>query len=156
MRESSARHPLVLVQFYAFDILSYRSRNSLRLLLETRRELLAEALAKVEYPVLRCPAFTAKPADFVRAAKELQLEGIIAKRKDSLYESGRRNGAWLKYQINRSQKFVIGGYTPGNPFDALIVGYYEGPALKFVGKVRNGFVPHTRRNVYKRFDALKD
>ena len=143
------------VQFYAFDILTYRGRNILRLPLETRRELLAEALAKVEYPVLGCPAFNAKPADFVRAAKELQLEGIIAKRKDSLYESGRRSGAWLKYKINRSQEFVIGGYTPGNPFDALIVGYYEGAELKFVGKVRNGFVPHTRRDVYKRFDALK-
>ena len=88
-----------LVQFYAFDILSYRSRNILRLPLETRRELLAEALAKVEYPVLRSTAFDAKPADLIRAAKQLQLEGIIAKRKDSLYESGRRSGAWVKYKI---------------------------------------------------------
>jgi len=57
--------------------------------------------------------------------------GIIVKRKDSLYESGRRNGAWLKYQINRSQEFVIGGYTAGNPFDALIVGCYDGEVLNF-------------------------
>ncbi len=145
-----------LVQcYYAFDILTYRGRNTLRLPLKTRRELLAEALAKVEYPVLRCPAFTAKPADFVRAAKELQLEGIIAKRKDSLYESGRRNGAWLKYQINRSQKFVIGGYTPGNPFDALIVGCYDGADLNFVAKIRNGFVPHIRREVFKSLRSLQ-
>jgi ATP-dependent DNA ligase len=44
-----------------------------------------------------------------------------------------------------------GGYTPGNPFDALIVGCYEGSTLKFVSKVRNGFVPHVRREVFKRF-----
>jgi ATP-dependent DNA ligase len=64
--------------------------------------------------------------------------------------SGRRSGAWVKYKINRSQEFVIGGYTPGNPFDALIVGYYDGANLKFVAKVRNGFVPHVRREVFKR------
>jgi ATP-dependent DNA ligase len=55
---------------------------------------------------------------------------------------GRRTSAWLKYKLNQCQEFVIGGYTPGNPFDALIVGYYEGYKLKFVGKIRMGFVPH--------------
>jgi bifunctional non-homologous end joining protein LigD len=104
--------------------LIYQGRNILRLPLETRRELLTEALSKVEYPVLRSQNFDAKPADLIRAAKELELEGIIAKRKDSVYEPGRRSGAWLKYKINRSQEFVIGGYTAGNPFDALIVGLY--------------------------------
>ena len=109
------------IQFYAFDLLVYRSRSILRLPLETRRELLTEALAKVEYPVLQSQNFDAKPADLIRAAKELELEGIIAKRKDSIYETGRRSGAWLKYKINRSQEFVIGGYTAGNPFDAFLV-----------------------------------
>jgi ATP-dependent DNA ligase len=55
----------------------------------------------------------AKPAELIRAAKKLDLEGIIAKRKGSSYEPGRRSGAWLKYKINRSQEFVIGGYTGG-------------------------------------------
>ena len=60
-------------------------------------------------------------------------------------------GAWLKYKINQSQEFVIGGYTTaGNPFDALIVGCYEGSKLKFVAKVRNGFVPHIRCAMYPR------
>ena len=71
--------------------------------------------------------------------------GIIVKRKDSLYESGRRNGEWVKHKFNHSQEFVIGGYTRGNPFDALIVGYYEGTELEFVDKVRNGFLPHVQR-----------
>jgi ATP-dependent DNA ligase len=83
------------------------------------------------------------------------LEGIVAKRKGSLYESGKRSGAWVKYKINQSQELVVGGYTSGNPFDALIVGVYDGAALKFVAKVRAGFVPHTRREVFKRFAGLK-
>ena len=79
-------------------------------------EILVDALTKVQYPVIRSTPFDAKPADLIRAAQELELEGIIAKRKDSLYEPGRRSGAWLKYKIARSQEFVIGGYTAGNPY----------------------------------------
>jgi hypothetical protein len=63
---------------------------------------------------------------------------VIAKRKGSVYEPGRRSGSWVKYKINQSQEFVIGGYTPGNPFDALIVGCYEGANLQFVASQRTG------------------
>src|SRR5206468_5754072 len=143
------------LQFYVFDILVHRGRNVLRLPLGMRRELLAESLAKVEYPVLHSMPFDAKPADLIHAAKELELEGIIAKRKDSCYEPGRRSGAWLKYKLNRSQEFVVGGYTPGNPFDALIVGCYEGENLNSVAKVRSGFVPRVRREVFQRVAGLE-
>jgi ATP-dependent DNA ligase len=148
-------HSRAYLQFYGFDVLIHRGRNVLRLPLENRRELLTEALAKVDYPVLRSTPFDAKPADLIRAAKELEFEGVIAKRKDSLYEPGRRSGAWLKFKLNRSQEFVIGGYTPGNPFDALIVGCYDGASLKFVAKVRSGFVPHVRREVFQRLAGLE-
>jgi ATP-dependent DNA ligase len=100
-------------------------------------------------------AFETAPTDLIQAAKEMTLEGIIAKRKNSLYEPGKRSGAWLKYRINRGQEFVIGGYTPGHPFDALIVGYYEGEKLYYVGKVRNGFVPQVRREVYRKSKGLE-
>jgi DNA ligase D-like protein (predicted ligase) len=142
--------PSAHLQFYAFDLLIHRGRNLLKVPLETRRELLEKALEKVGYPVIFSRSFNAEPAELIRAAKELQLEGIIAKRRDSYYEPGRRNGTWVKYKINQSQEFVIGGYTPGNPFDALIVGCYDGAALKFVAKVRAGFVPHVRREVFKK------
>jgi bifunctional non-homologous end joining protein LigD len=147
--------PRAQIQFYAFDILIHRGRSLLHSSLETRRELLGDALTKVEYPVLRSTAFDAKPADLIHAAKELELEGVIAKRKGSSYEPGRRSGAWLKYKLNRCQEFVIGGYTPGNPFDALIVGCYEGSDLKFVAKVRNGFVSRVRREVFQTFMGLE-
>jgi DNA ligase D-like protein (predicted ligase) len=143
------------LQFYAFDILIHQGRNVMHLPLETRQKRLTDALAKLEYPVLRSAAFDAKPADLIRAAKELQFEGIIAKRKGSLYEPGKRSGAWLKFKLNQSQEFVIGGYTPGNPFDALIVGCYESAQLNFVAKVRNGFVPYVRREVFKQLKGLE-
>ena len=143
------------IQFYAFDILVQHGRSTLQLPLENRQDLLAEALAKVEYPVLRSSPIDAKLADLIRAAKELKLEGVVAKRKGSIYEPGRRTGAWVKYKINKSQEFVIGGYTKGQPFDSLIVGCYDGSKLNFVAKVRNGFVPHVRQNLFKRFTNIE-
>ena len=143
------------LQFYAFDLLIYRGRSLLQVPLQSRRQLLAEALHRVADPVRLSEAFETAPTDLIHAAKEMALEGIIAKRKDSLYESGKRSGAWLKYRINRGQEFVIGGYTPDHPFDALIVGYYEGEKLYYVGKVRNGFVPQVRREVYRKFKGLE-
>jgi ATP-dependent DNA ligase len=80
---------------------------------------------------------------------------LSPKRKDSLYESGKRTRTWVKYKVNRGQEFVIGGYTLGNPFDALIVSYYEGEMLLYAAKVRNGFVPLLRREVASRFKALE-
>ncbi len=141
--------PEAHLQFYAFDILVHRGRNLIRLPLEKRRDLLTAALAKLEYPVLRSTPFEANPTDLIWSAKELGFEGIVAKRKGSLYEPGKRSGAWLKYKIDRSQEFVIGGYTPGHPFDGLVVGYYDGADLKFVAKVRNGCVGRTRAEVYE-------
>jgi bifunctional non-homologous end joining protein LigD len=136
------------LQFYAFDILVHRGESALRLPLEKRRERLTTALAKIDYPVIQSSPFDAKPADLIRAAHELGMEGIVAKRKGSLYEPGRRSGAWLKYRINCSQEFVIGGYTHGHPFDALIVGVYDDSGLKFVEKVRAGFVGHMRAEIH--------
>jgi bifunctional non-homologous end joining protein LigD len=111
--------------------------------------LLADALNKVQYPVIKSTAFDVKPTDLIKAAKELELEGVIAKRKGSIYEPGRGSGAWLKYKINRSQEFVIGGYTVGvDPFAALIVGCYEGRKLRYVSRVKAGFNPPLRRELF--------
>lgn len=143
------------LQFYAFDVLVHRGRSVLPIPLERRQALLDEVLAKTQYPVLRSTPFEAEPSELIRAAKELGMEGIVAKRKGSLYEPGKRSGAWLKCKILRSQEFVIAGYTPGRPFDALIVGCYQGGKLHFVAKVRNGFVPRLRREVFECFAGLE-
>jgi bifunctional non-homologous end joining protein LigD len=141
------------IVFYAFDVLVYRAQSLLKVPLETRRKVLNDALVSVGDPIRLSEAFETAPADLIRVAQEQSLEGIIAKRKDSLYESGKRSGVWLKYRINRGQEFVIGGYRPGNHgVDALIVGYHEGKQLRYAGKVRAGFTPHVRREVS---DALK-
>lgn len=83
------------------------------------------------------------------------LEGVIAKRKTSRYTPGERNTAWVKLKLDRQQEFVVGGYRPGpNGVDALLVGYYDGKNLRFAGKVRAGFTPHVRREVFVQLAPL--
>ena len=99
----------------------------------------------------------ATPAQMIKAVKQVGFEGVVAKRKASLYEPGKRSGAWQKQRINKGQEFVIGGYRLGaDPFDALIVGYYgEDGRLYYAEKVKNGFVPRLRRDVFRRFVGLE-
>src|SRR5437868_9483482 len=94
--------------------------------------------------------------DLIRSVREQGLEGLVAKRRASVYESGQRSGAWLKMRVNRGQEFVIGGYTPGpKNFDALIFGYYEGAKLTYVARTRNGITPASREEVFKLFRQLE-
>jgi DNA ligase D-like protein (predicted ligase) len=142
--------------FYAFDVLIYRGRSVFTVPLYFRREVLRRIFEDSNAaPIGLSENIEAAPTDLIRVAKEFDFEGIVAKRKDSPYESGKRSGAWVKYKVNRGQEFVIGGYTPGNPFETLIVGYYEGDKLLYAAKVRTGFVPQVRREVEGRFKGLQ-
>jgi bifunctional non-homologous end joining protein LigD len=108
--------------FYVFDVLVCRGRSLLNVPLSARRETLSEIFKGAKAaPIALSETLNASADELVRVAKEFGFEGIVAKRKDSLYESGKRTGAWVKYKVNRGQEFVIGGYTPGNPIDAIIV-----------------------------------
>jgi bifunctional non-homologous end joining protein LigD len=143
----SKAHALV---FYVFDVLIFRGKSLLNVPLLEWRKVLGGIFEKgqSEAAAIRLSeAMDGTPADLVRVAKKFGFEGILAKRADSLYESGKRSGAWLKYRVNRGQELVIGGYVPNNPIDSIIVGYYQDGRLLYAGKVRNGFVPHTRRAV---------
>ena len=144
------------IHFYAFDLLAQRNKNLMGLALEKRRELLAIQVETIAEPIKMSESIDGSPQEIVVAAKELSLEGIIAKRKDSIYQPGKRSRAWLKYKINKVQPFVVGGYTPGNPFDALIVGYYEDDSLLYAAKVRHGFVPRVRREIAQNFAGLEE
>jgi DNA ligase D-like protein (predicted ligase) len=144
--------------FYAFDVLIHRGRSLLGVPLERRRQVLVEIFKSKKggpSPLALSEIMDATVAELVRVAREFGFEGIVAKRKDSLYESGKRTGTWAKYRINRGQEFVIGGYVPADPFDSLIVGYHEDGKLMYAAKVRNGFVPRVRREVAKRFKGLE-
>jgi ATP-dependent DNA ligase len=119
--------PLV---YYIFDVMVLKGLDLTREPLTRRRELLEErVLPKLSDPIKYSSALDAELSDLVQSVKRLGLEGLVAKRRDSRYEAGVRTGAWRKMRVNAGQEFVIGGYTIGNPFDALVFGYYEGKQL---------------------------
>jgi ATP-dependent DNA ligase len=79
----------------------------------------------------------------------------VAKRRDSRYEAGKRSGSWAKFRLNAGQELAIGGYVPSpHGLDSIIVGYYKASELIYVAKIRNGFVPATRRQVFAKLQPL--
>jgi len=143
------------IHYFIFDLLICNDRDLTGLPLRDRRKLM-KSLLKLRSPRLRiAEQFEASANDMLAAVRQQQLEGVIGKRKDSLYEPGKRTGSWVKYRVNRGQELVIGGYIPGpHGFDSLIVGYYRGKDLVYVARVRNGFVPASRRQVFGKIRHL--
>jgi bifunctional non-homologous end joining protein LigD len=142
------------VFYYVFDLLQHRGKSLLQVPLHERRERLEKL--RFEDPVRISQTLSASAADLVHAAREQGLEGLVAKRVNSIYEPGARSGAWVKFKVNQGQELVIGGYLPGTPyFGSLLVGYYEGGKLMFIGKVKNGFVPRTRKELLERMKPLE-
>jgi DNA ligase D-like protein (predicted ligase) len=143
------------IHYYAFDILVLERRSLLHLPLEERRAILNEVLPRNQdittSVVVHGPAIR-----ILKFVQDNGLEGVIAKRSDSIYEPGKRSGLWCKHRIDQGQDFVVGGYTPdANGFDSLIVGFYRGKDLMFAARVRAGFVPATRRQVFTKLQPYK-
>ena len=147
-RSAHRGHTIV---FYAFDLVHLDGTDLTGVPLAQRKALLPKV---IDGSGLLLSDAWPGPADrVIDAVRQLGLEGVIAKRKDSPYRAGLRTDTWVKLKLDRQQEFVIGGFRPGpHGVDAILVGYYDGKALKFAGKVRAGFTPHVRRDV---FAALK-
>jgi bifunctional non-homologous end joining protein LigD len=145
--------PLV---YFIFDVMILAGRDLTKQPLEARQMLLEQkVLPKLEEPIRYPGVLKGSLSDLIKSVKASGLEGLVAKRRDSIYEVGLRSGAWRKMRINKGQEFVIGGYTlGGKTFDALIVGYYEGDRLVYVARTRNGFTPGIRADLMKRFGKL--
>jgi DNA ligase D-like protein (predicted ligase) len=143
--------------FYVFDLIAFRKKDVRKLTLLERRRLLEDfALKGMRDPVRLSEVLNTSPERLVAAARKAGLEGVIAKRSSSRYESGDRSGSWVKYKTKHGQELVIGGYKPGsNGFEYLLVGYYEGKELIFIAKIRNGFTPMLRRRVSQKFARLR-
>jgi DNA ligase D-like protein (predicted ligase) len=145
------------LQFYVFDLLILRGKDLTQQSLEKRRELLrTKVMPGLPDSIRYSETLRASPAELIEAVREQGFEGIVAKRRDSLYEPGKRSGAWQKMRVLQSREFVIGGYTAGGRnFDGILVGYYEGGKLIYVAKVRAGFTPAVRDVVFKRLRGFE-
>jgi ATP-dependent DNA ligase len=140
--------------YHVFDVMWLDGRDLRDLPLVDRREILRTL--PVAAP-LRRVAEVSGDAPWERACAE-GWEGVIAKRRDSPYES-RRSKHWLKMKCETSREFVVGGFTDpqGNRrgLGALLVGYREGDDFVFAGKVGTGFDTQLLLELRARLDALE-
>ena len=117
------------VTYIVFDILEENKKPLISLPFSERRKILEESVKEGPHIILSVPV-EARGEDYYDAAIARGLEGVMAKRKDSLYEPGLRSGAWLKIKVEKTCDCVIAGYTPGQggrslTFGALLLGLYE-------------------------------
>ena len=152
----AARATGVRVYYYVFDMPAFGGVDLRRLPLRTRKRLLGRCF-DFEDPLRFSAHRNGDGVEFFRQACERGWEGLIAKRADSPYRSGRSRD-WLKFKCVVDQEFVIGGFTEPSGsrigFGALLVGYYEGKSLRYAGKVGTGYDQATLRELRSRLDGL--
>ncbi|CAE6797379.1 DNA ligase [Paraburkholderia aspalathi] len=149
------------IVIYLFDVPFLNGYDLRGVPLEQRRAILRALLEGTDGhddSVLRFSndfAFSAD--DLLKSACDMALEGIIGKRRDSGYTSG-RSSAWIKLKCRRRQEFVIGGYSePAGSraaFGALLLGIYDDKGkLQYAGRVGTGFDAALLRSLKKELDA---
>jgi bifunctional non-homologous end joining protein LigD len=146
----------VAVTYYVFDLLRLEGQDVTRLPLRTRKSLLRRALAP-RSPLRLTSHRNAGGAELLAASCARGWEGLIAKRADSTYQP-RRTTDWLKLKCSQGQEFVVGGFTePAGSrvgLGALLLGHYQGGALRYAGKAGTGFDRRTLLELRERLDHL--
>jgi bifunctional non-homologous end joining protein LigD len=144
--------------YVAFDLLEVEGEPVVDLPLEERRGRLEQLLDKRNKTVQFSEAFDDGDALY-GAAQEQGFEGIVAKRRRSAYQPGRRSHEWVKVKTHNAEEFVIGGYTRGegrraNSFGSLLLGVYDEGVdkLRYTGNVGTGF---TESEIEKLLKLLK-
>ncbi|MGJ1225231.1 DNA ligase D [Sphingobacterium siyangense] len=143
--------------YYVFDILWYDGKDLKGLSLLDRKAILKEVMPQNDL-ILLSEHFDTSGVGFLNEAKKLGIEGVMAKRKESVYHIHERSPDWLKIKANRRQEVVIGGFTKNEGssklFSSLLVGLYEGKKLIYTGKVGTGFSAKLQQELMAQFKPL--
>ena len=129
--------------YVVFDIIYAKENSVMNLPLRERKRILREGLQESEFVTI-ADSFPEKGEDYFQAALKMGIEGIVAKRLDSVYEPGMRSPNWIKIKKSLKLDLVIGGYIPGKGgrvpyFGGLLLGAYSHGLLQYVGRVGSGF-----------------
>jgi ATP-dependent DNA ligase len=154
--EATAGWEQLDADYHVFDVLWLDGRDVRSLPLAERRALLAALPFRL--PVTRVEEIAATSPPPWERAKDEGWEGVIAKRRDSIYEH-RRSPHWLKMKIEESQELVVGGFTDPQGkrvgLGALLVGYFSGDDFCFAGKIGTGFDNKLLVELRAELDALE-
>ena len=151
-------HPAI--RYYVFDLLGLDGKDWRKRILVERRARLAKLMAakSVSNFLIYADYVEGSGPEFFAQACALGLEGIMSKRADSLYRSGRGRD-WLKIKCLKGEELVIGGYSrsevKGKPFSSLLLGTFEGGRLIYSGKVGTGFDSADFDTLARRFKPLE-
>jgi bifunctional non-homologous end joining protein LigD len=144
------------VVYFAFDLLYLDGYDLRNVALSERRKLL-EAVVTANSVLRISEVFPGGGEELLEAAREHGLEGIVAKRASSAYES-KRSSDWLKIKVNTEQEFVVGGFTAPQGdrsyFGALVLGVWDGKKLRWAGNVGTGFDQKALADLYRRMQPL--
>ena len=147
------------VVFYVFDILHVDGVDLRRVPLEERKRILQRMLLPTPF-VQYLDHFEADGITAYNGAVHVGLEGVVAKRRDSPYDAGKRSQRWRKVKARQTDDFVVGGFTEGersraSTFGALSLGVYDaGDALHPVGGVGSGFTDALLKELLARLEPL--
>jgi bifunctional non-homologous end joining protein LigD len=146
------------LHYYAFDLLFLNGEDMRSRPLLERKAALKRILSKAPKHIHYSDHFAEPGAKVLNHACHIALEGIVSKRADAAYHSG-RDELWLKSKCIKEQEVVIGGFTmqPKHPnfLGALLMGYYEKGDFIFAGKVGTGFTNQEGRDLLKKLKKIE-
>lgn len=146
--------PLV---YYIFDLLWLDGLDLTQLPLYRRKEIL-KRLAPESGVIKFSDSIDQYGVDFFKVVESNDIEGIVAKKKDSTYEPGERTKNWLKITTEIREDFVIGGWTEsdsGRSFKSLIFGYYDDEGLKYDGHSGGGYKSSDMKELIEKLQELE-
>ena len=150
-----AKHDLI---YFAFDLLHLDGHNPRNLPLRERKALVSEILTAPDAAIRFNQHIEIDGAVLFEEACKMHAEGIVSKRADAPYDSG-RSSAWLKSKCLHEQEFVIAGFTPSldgpNRIGSLLLGYYEGKKLIYAGRTGTGFTQKLKHELYTQLSKLE-
>ncbi len=143
--------------YYVFDILWLNGYSLKDVPLTRRREILKQNLPG-EGIIRLSEDFKTTATDFLATAAKMGMEGIMAKKEDSLYREGDRTKDWVKLKANKRHEVVIGGFTrnegSSKTFSSLLAGVYEKKRLQYIGKIGTGFDEKMQKQIMARMKKL--
>lgn len=146
------------LQFFIFDILWLDGYNLTGLPLIERKRILKEILPDDNEVIKYSDHVIEKGNGFFNVALSQGLEGIMAKKADSVYKINTRTEDWVKIKVNLRQEVIVAGYTePRNTrkfFGSLLLGVYDGDELVYIGHTGSGFTTKSLEAIYKKLQPL--
>lgn len=143
--------------YQVFDLLWLNGHSTEELPLIQRKELLKEALIETDR-IKYCDHIPEKGIEFFTQMKKMKLEGMIAKRADSLYIENSRSSDWLKIKFSNTEEVIICGFTEPRGlrenFGALILGKYKNEKLIYCGHTGTGFNASSLKEIHQRLQKL--